>query len=161
MEISQAIQALGSEIVAERQAAAEMLAKSGTVARAAAVGLCRAANDTDETVREWANAALEEMGPPPSAEKESLAELLEAPEGTAYWAVTLLGRLEGEAHSISAKLAALVQYEATPAEVRNRALWSLEKIGSRTPEVKQAAEAAAKSENPRTARLAAKLLAQM
>ncbi|HUG89960.1 MAG TPA: HEAT repeat domain-containing protein, partial [Planctomycetaceae bacterium] len=59
-----------------RAAAAERLARLGPAGRGAAVPLVRASGDADESVREWAVAALEELGPPDVGDVGALAALL-------------------------------------------------------------------------------------
>ncbi len=85
-------QRLKSSDVREREAAAEALSQMGPDAAYAAVGLVGACAD-EESVQQWAVAALEELGPPPA---ESLGELTKLASSsdplTAFWAITLLGR---------------------------------------------------------------------
>ena len=79
-----------------RADAAEALARLGAEAREAAVALVRASGDRDSNVRDWAVAALEELGPPPAADVEPLAALATNPEtNIAYWSCTLLGAAQG------------------------------------------------------------------
>lgn len=159
MDASTWIDALSDPNLEQRRQAAQALAQHREAAQGAVIPLCRAVSDEDEQVREWCHAALEELGPPPEEERDALLDLITAKELTAYWAVTLLGRLHGAARPAALPLAALVERTETPDEVRNRALWALGKIGVQAPEVRAALEKASQSENPRTARLAAKALA--
>lgn len=159
MDASTWIDALLETNLDNRRQAAQALAQHREAAQAAVIPLCRAASDGDEQVREWCHAALEELGPPPEEERDALLDLITAEELTAYWAVTLLGRLGNAAQPAALPLAALVERTETPDEVRNRALWALGKIGGQAPEIRAALERAAQNENPRTARLAAKALA--
>lgn len=101
------------------------------------------------------------MGAPASEEQDALADLFTAEEATAYWAVTLVGRLKPKDLAIPKQLAQLVENEKTPEEVQNRAIWALGQIGLNSPEVQTALENAAKSPSPRTARLATKALANL
>ena len=49
----------------------------------------------EESVREWATAALEEIGVPQASDLTQFAELLGSPNpDVAYWAATMIGRLE-------------------------------------------------------------------
>ena len=158
MEASHAVQALGGTNVEERRGAAEACAKDPRIALAAIVPLCRCCSDADEQVSQWSQAALEELGPPEVDELDSLLELSTSAELTAYWAVTLIGRLEEKAAPAAADLAKLIEKDDTPVEVRNRAIWAIGQIGVGDAAVKATLEKAAQSDNPRTARLAAKAL---
>ncbi len=160
MEASHAIQALGGTNLEERREAAEACAKDPTIAMAAIVPLCCCCSDSDEQVSQWSQAALEELGPPATDELEALIELTAADESTAYWAVTLIGRLEGEAAPAAGHLARVVDQDSTPIEVRNRAIWAISRIGLIDSKIKTILENAARSENPRTARLASKALSK-
>ena len=60
--------------------------------------MVRAVGNASDEVREWVVSALEELGPPRGADVEPLAGLLEHDDAdVAYWAATLMGRLEAEA----------------------------------------------------------------
>ncbi len=64
----------------------------------AVVPLARACGDQEETVREWAVAALEELGAPPVADLAVRASLLaDQSVDVGYWAATLLRRLGEDA----------------------------------------------------------------
>ncbi len=148
------IAALESSDVAERCRAAEEISRLGEDARAAAVALTRACGDEAEEVRESAVAALEELGPPPISELMSLAALLgDSNADVAYWAVTLLGRLEGEA--APALHALTVALSTSPhLAVRQRAAWALGAIGPAAARARSALNQAATSDDPRLADLA-------
>ncbi|QDU78039.1 hypothetical protein Pan97_51190 [Bremerella volcania] len=161
MEVSHAVQALGGTNTEERRKAAEACAKDPSIAMAAIVPLCRCCGDRDEQVSQWSQAALEELGPPEADELESLLELTTSAELTAYWAVTLVGRLQAKASPAAAHLANLIEKEDTPVEVRNRAIWAIGQIGAVDESIKTTLEKAAQSENARTARLASKALSNM
>ena len=92
-DLSALIEQLASADGDRRAEAAELLCRAGTGATAAVVPLLKACGDSDDRVREWAVAALEEIGPPPSA---AIGRLVECAGGKdplgAYWAATLLGR---------------------------------------------------------------------
>jgi len=144
---------------AARLAAAEQLARAGEEAAQGAVPLVKACGDADEQVREQAVAALEELGPPPSAAIADLIPLVAATGPlTAYWAITLLGR-SGQA--AAAAVAALTERLGPPAppEVAQRAAWALGKIGPAAAAAASALRTAAASADPRLARLAAEALA--
>ncbi len=108
-DVPQLLAALTAAEPAERARAAEQLSRLGPHARAAAVPLARACGDQDEEVREWAVAALEELGAPPVADLAVLASLLADHSADAgYWAATLLGRLgEDAAPAVPALASAL------------------------------------------------------
>src|SRR5687767_8379540 len=77
----------------DRAAAAEALARLGSQAREAAVALVRATGDREASVRDWAVAALEDLGIPLATDLDALAALAANPDlNIAYWACTLLGR---------------------------------------------------------------------
>lgn len=158
MEASHAVQSLGGTNLEERRQAAEACAKDPSIAMAALIPLCRCCSDSDEQVSQWSSAALEELGPPSVDELDSLVELTTSEESTAYWAVTLIGRLESKGAPAAKHLANLIEKEKTPVEVRNRAIWAIGQIGVTDAAIKVTLEKAAQSENARTARLAAKAL---
>ena len=160
LEPSQIIQDLSAAEASKRLAAAEACAKQPELAKMAVIPLCRVASDPDEQVVEWASAALEEMGPPSSDELDALVGMFSAVEATAYWAVTLVGRLKPSDAAVSKRLAELIVAAPTPDEVRNRAIWAIDQIGASGPEVQQALEQAAQSQSPRTSRLATKALSK-
>lgn len=161
MEASHAVQSLGGTNLEERRKAAEACAKDPSIAMAAIVPLCRCCSDSDEQVSQWSEAALEELGPPAVDELDSLVELTTSTESTAYWAVTLIGRLQSEGAPAAKHLARLIENEKTPVEVRNRAIWAIGQIGAADAAIKGILEKAAQSENARTARLAEKALSQV
>ena len=124
------IEQLAAEDLSVRQRAAEKLATLEDAAAPAALALIHALQDNDETVREFANAALESLGPPEQQTVDELEQLLtHSHADTAYWAATLLGRLEDGAMSAveSLKTAAA---EHPSAEARKRATWALSKIAN-------------------------------
>ncbi|MBI1248574.1 hypothetical protein GC197_12135 [bacterium] len=161
MDASTAIQALSGSDIPKRREAAEACAKNTGLTQAAIVPLCRCCQDEDEQVREWSNAALEESGPPAVDELPALVDLTKAPESTAYWAVTLLGRLQSDGAAALPALVTLIEAPKTPTEVLNRALWAIGQIGEGDQSVRSALEHAAQSENPRTSRLAVSALAKL
>lgn len=142
----------------ERADAAERLCRAGEAASVAAADLVRACGDADDRVREWAAAALEELGSPPTDATKSLTELAGSSDPlVAYWAVTLLGRSGASAASAATLLAGLVD-GATDMAVRQRAAWALGKIGTGASAVRDALARAAGNSDPRLARLAAEAL---
>ncbi len=144
-----------------RAAAAEQLAHLAEEARPAAVSLVEAMGDTDNTVRDWAYAALESLGPPPANEAAALAKLAEDPRlDVAYWAVILLGRLAADVGLASTDATPLVTaltdalLNHTEIAVRERAAWALGKFGPLAASARRALEQAASDSRPRLSRLA-------
>jgi HEAT repeat protein len=142
-----------------RAAAAEALAQMATAAAPAAVSLVEACRDDDERVREWAVAALEDMGPPLEEAVKPLTLLVgDANPLAAYWAATLLGRCgEGAASAVDA-LAKGVD-SGVDSSVRQRAAWALGQIGPAASATRGVLEKAAGSADERLARLAKAALA--
>lgn len=154
MEVPQAIVALASDDALQRAAAAERLAQAAEDAKSAAVPLVRAAGDADESVREWAVAALESLGAPPTENQMELAALLSDPRlDVAYWSATLLGRLGAEAKDSTAALAQALQSHPEIA-VRQQAAQALAKIGRPAASAVAALQVASSSADPRLARVA-------
>jgi HEAT repeat protein len=124
------VKQLASSNVTDRAGAAEKLNALGEDAAPAAVALVRALAADDEQTREFANSALEGMGPPPPSEVDELEQLLTNENSdVAYWAATLLGRLEGGAvQAVESLKSASADHPS--AEVRKRATWALGKIAS-------------------------------
>ncbi len=158
-EIQQFSAALHSADVAARAAAAEQLCHAGPDAAPATLELVRACGD-EASVREWAVAALEELGPPAKELVEPLGKLAADNDATvAYWAVTLLGRLGPDAVGSEHKLAAVL--EKSPDEaVRERAAWALGEMKAKSAGTIAALETASKAPSPRLARLAKSALEQ-
>lgn len=153
------ILALAAMDPAKRLEAAEQLMQMAEEAAPAAVALVRAAGDENEEVREAAVGALEGLGPPPAELLPELTALLrDSQPDRAYWAVTLLGRLEAAA---APAVPDLVQVLGPPApiEVRQRAAWALGKLGPKAVSAKPALEAAAGDRDPRLSRMAKEALA--
>ncbi len=121
MSISQLINDLNSDQLAVRRRAAEQLAAAPDAA--AAVSLVRACGDADEQVREWAVAALEQLGPPDAADGPAILNLLtNANRDVRYWSATLLGRLGRLGASAVGPLGEAVENDPDSA-VRQRAAW--------------------------------------
>jgi HEAT repeat protein len=156
MDVSLHIDGLNSSAAAERRHAAEQLALAPDAA--AAVSLVRACGDGDEQVREWAVAALEQMGVPDVADAVALAELLAAEPGDVrYWAATLLGRLEEQASGAVGPLIRTLDTDQAPA-VRQRAAWALGRIGRVAVPARESLTRAAAGGDARLARLAKEAL---
>lgn len=155
---------LTSPEVNSRREAAQALAVLGPDAADAVQELVRAVADEDEQVRECAVSALEDLGPLPSGSETSLIQQLASPQpDVAYWAATLLGRLQGQARSALAPLAHFLRESPHPA-VQQRIAWALGQIleqldpGSVEPalqaELKRELGIAAEAQDHRLARLA-------
>lgn len=158
-DVSTWISRLDSTDAQERAAAAERLAQLGPDAAAAAVPLVEACRTDDDRLREWAVAALEELGPPPPADVSRLTLLVSDKNPLAgYWAATLLGRSGEGAASAVAALAACVG-SAADVSVRQRAAWALGQIGPAAASARAVLEKAAGDADPRLARLASEALA--
>lgn len=147
---------------ARRLRAAENLARLGEAARGAAVPLARTAGDPSESVREWAVAALEGLGPPDREDLSALQQMVLTAEhdDSVYWAVTLIGRLGAVASPAVPVLAKTLQ-EANSVAVRQRSAWALGRIGPDAAAARQTLEQASGSDDPRLARLAANALQQI
>lgn len=159
--ITTLVERMSGPDAAERAAAAETLCRAGDGARSAAAALVIACGDPDDAVREWAAAALEELGAPPTELIPELTGLASADHPlVAYWAVTLLGRGgEGAGAAVPALGACLEPGNAI--EVRQRACWALGKIGPAAAAVRTALVAAAADPDPRLSRLAGEALANL
>ncbi|MDY0170040.1 MAG: HEAT repeat domain-containing protein [Thermoguttaceae bacterium] len=145
----------------KRSQAAERLSQLGSEAAPAAVALVRASGDDSEEVREYAVAALEEMGPPRIEDIDHLTSLLgEQKSDLGYWAATLLGRLGNDAVSAVPALASAVVGNHEEA-VRQRAAWALGQIGPPAAPALDALKQAAASGDPRLTRLAQRAIEQI
>lgn len=147
--------------VLQRRTAAERMCQLGPSARSAATALVRATADDDETVREWAVAALEELGVPDEAALDELSPLTAHPkQDVAYWAVTLLARFKDRAARCCPAMVKTLQTHASLA-VRQRAAWALGQIGVDNESVLEALRAASHEENRRLSRLAERAIQQI
>ena len=149
--------ALTNPDTAIRAQAAENLCLAGPDSVGAAIELVQACGD-DESVQQWAVAALEELGPP---DVEARQEILNLTKSThplvAYWAATLLGRLGPKASDCQTGLAEVLA-KTTDLSVQERTAWALGKIGVSTEAAVKVLKQAATSANPRLARVAAQSL---
>ncbi len=160
-DLAALVNQLRSGSPATRQEAAQRLAGLEGEAQAAAVALVEAVATDDDQLREWVTAALENLGPPRADDDRQLAALVEQPSvDVAYWAATLLGRLEAAAAPAVPQLANALREHAQMA-VRERAAWALGKIGPPALAAEQALAEAAASEHRRLARLAQEALANV
>jgi len=152
MSVSDAVNDLNSRDLAVRRRAAEQLAAHPDAG--AAVPLVRACGDADETVREWAVAALEGLGAPEAADAAALAQLLRGGHcHVRYWSATLLGRLGRHAASAVGPLSEATERDSDSA-VRQRAAWALGEIGPSAAAARPVLAQAAAGDDPRLARLA-------
>ena len=109
-------------------AAAEELARLAEGARPAIVSLVQHCGSTDEDLRNWCTAALEEIGAPSVEQIDELALLASsANTDVAFWAATLLGRAGTLASSATTVLLERSTDRTSP-EVQKRAAWALERI---------------------------------
>ncbi len=160
-DVVQLVSCLSDTNPAKRAQAAEGLSRLGPQSAPAAVALVRACGDETEEVREYAVAALEEMGSPNIEDIQSLVALLNDPKtDIGYWAATLLGRLESDAASAVPALAAAVT-EASEGAVRQRAAWALGRIGLPAAPALSVLNEAAASSDLRLARLAQRAIGQI
>ena len=158
-QIAEWIAKLAAADAATRADAAEHLCRAGLDAVPAAVPLVKACGDADDQARDWAVAALEELGsPPPDAIGDLTALVGSGNALVAYWATTLLGRSGQAAAAATGALATVLDSGGDPA-VAERAAWALGKVGPRAASARPALERAASASNPRLARLAQEALA--
>lgn len=144
---------LKSQNLSTRATAAEHLSQAGEDAAFAAVELVQACGD-DESVSQFAVAALEDMGPPAADSRKPLSNLLTSPDANVgYWAATLIGRLEDAGKDCQDDLAALLASSAADA-VRERAAWALGQVGADSEQAIAALKQAAESGAARLQRLA-------
>jgi HEAT repeats len=160
-QVRKLVALLESGSLAERRDAAEKLAQLESDARGAAVPLVATCHTDDEQLLEWATAALEGLGAPEESDVEKLAALVERPSlDVAYWAATLLGRLEAGAAPAVPNLAEALGTHPEMA-VRQRAAWALGKIGPAAAAARDALAQAAESPDRRLARLASEALGRL
>ncbi len=152
---------LSSAETATRREAAESLARLGTDAARAAIQLVKACGDSDEQVRDWAVEALEELSAPDVSTESELQSLVNDDSlDVAFWATTLLGRLESEAAAAVETLAkAIINHPELV--VRQRAAWALGKIGNAASSAVPQLEQASTSDDARLARFATSALASI
>lgn len=130
-----------------------------TDAAPAAVPLVEACRDADDRVREWAVAALEDVGPPLEDAVAPLTLLVGDKNPLAgYWAATLLGR-SGESAASAVNALAKAVDSAADLSVRQRAAWALGQIGPAASAARGVLEKAAGDADARLARLASEALA--
>lgn len=142
-----------------RLQSAEALATMSEAAAPASLQLLEAVGDGDQRVSEAATAALEGMGPPSVDSVDALAEKLSHPEASvAYWAATLLGRLESQAAGAVQTLCAVLANNSTPTQVRQRSAWALGCMGPAAGASLETLQSAQQESDPRLARLATRAI---
>lgn len=142
-----------------RASAAESLCRAGNESAGATLDLLAACGDA-ESVRIWAVAALEDLGPPELETVEPLSDLVLSPNSLiAFWATTLLGRLGSPAVTTQDVIASVLS-NSKDAAVQERSAWALGKIGITSNGALAALNQARASSNPRLARLAETALSQ-
>jgi HEAT repeat protein len=160
-DFSRLIASLSDSNAAKRAEAAEQLAQLGADAQPAAVALVLACGDEADEVRQWAAAALEQMGPPQPSDVEHLTPLIEAQSpDVGYWAVTLLGRLKAGAASAVEALAYAIAGSPHPS-VRQRSAWAAGQIGPAAVAALPSLRKAADDPDSRLARLAQQAIDQI
>jgi len=154
IEIAVLIAALQQPSAAERVEAARILCQAGAEANSAAIALVGAVGDDEDEVRQWASAALEELGPPRPEDLEKLSQFLGKPQSDrAYWAATLIGRLGPEGLPALAALESAVRSQKST-HVREQATWAIGQIGPEAHAAEATLREAATSKEPRLRRLA-------
>lgn len=143
----------------ERVVAAQKLCQAGPLAQPAAVALVEATVDESDEVRQWATAALEDLGPPAASDQDKLADLLvRRQDDRAYWAATLLGRL-GSSGAPALRFLEQVAGSAAPLNVRQQAVWAIGRLGSVACGAEATLRSLEQSPDPRLRRLAEEALA--
>ncbi len=161
MDVPQLIANLKSPTAATRAEAAEQLCHLEDGAQPAAVELIQATADADDSVRQWATAALESLGPPATADCQKIAALLASPKlDIAYWSAMLMGRLESAAAAAVPKLTIALTSHPEQA-VREQSAWALGQIGPAASAALPALKTAAADPRPRLARLAKTAIEQI
>lgn len=151
---------LRSPDAAQRATAAEELSHLGEGAQPAALGLLVACEDEDPTVCEQAISALESLGPPALADLPQILPLTQSSAtDVAYWAITLLGRLEAQAKAAVEPLTGCLAPQR-PLAVRQRAAWALGRIGYAPAATLTALQQASQDPDPRLSRLALQAMQQ-
>lgn len=154
-----AVSALSSTNLQERIAAAEFAATHPQACRSWAVDLVIAAGDRSDSVAIAAAEALEMLGPPQVGQLAGLIDVAgkNSDGESAYWAVTLIGRLgPAAANATDALVKALTASPYLP--VRERAAWALARIGTAAASASAALRNAAENGPPRLRRLATQAL---
>lgn len=113
----------------------------------------------DESMSEWAAEALENCGPPLESDLDFLIHLTQDQEDdVGCWACKLIGRLGAKANTFQESLAVVVASEKNGLALRQQAALTLASIGTLTAASREALLAAARSHDPRLARIAIQAL---
>jgi HEAT repeat protein len=164
-----AISQLQSQQFSDRLGAAEYAAQHPEQCRHLAAALAAAAGDANDSVAMAAAEALEMLGAPPPALLPELLQLAQssisrphsliasADGETAYWAVTLIGRL-GPVAAPATECLTQVLNTSIHLPVRERAAWAIARIGTAAASATGALRQAAASGPPRLKRLATQAL---
>lgn len=145
--------------VADRLAAVEFASQNPELCRSLAVPLAIATGDGNSSVAMLAAEALEMLGVPARSQLPELIQLIESNRDgeTAYWTVTLIGRLGPQAAPATAALTRTLS-DSAYLPVRERAAWALARIGTAAASAAAALSSAADSGPPRLSRLATQAL---
>ena len=161
MDVAQLTADLRSKDAATRAAGAEQLTHLEEGAQPAALELVLATADADESVRQWATAALESLGAPAAKDLPELAKLLgDGRLDVAYWAATLLGRLGLAAAEAVPALSKSLDAHSEVA-VREHCALALGQIGPAAASALTALNRAAADPRPRLSRLAKQAIEQI
>ncbi|MFG0260982.1 MAG: HEAT repeat domain-containing protein [Novipirellula sp. JB048] len=145
---------LASERVDDKLATLQTLSHQEAVS-GITVACIELVDDAEEEVRMWASEALQRAVQPDRGEVDALAELLRQPNAgeIAYWAATMLGRLQSDAvEGVGALQDCLLHSSYLPA--RERAAWALAQIGPPAASAIGSLEAVSAEAPPRLKRLA-------
>lgn len=160
-DLAQLAQQLTGSDAANKRTAAAALAKLGPDAAEAAAAMVQAVGSDDDELQSWLTNALESLGPPPVAQIGLLATSLMSDQAdVAYWAATLLGRLESQAAPAVAALGQLLAGNKH-LSARQQAARALGAIGPAAASAAAALEHAAASDDKRLARLSTEALAKV
>lgn len=153
------IDSLSSEDPRVAASAAESLAQSSASIQSAAVPLSIAAGSEDESLCEWASAALESLGSPNESDLDALSDLVKlyleakAHPATAYWALTLMSRLGPTAATELGTIIQAAEFTGD-ASVKEKAVLCLGTIGSMAQAALPILNRLAADDSPRLSRLA-------
>lgn len=137
----------------ERIQTLALLAGLGELAAPASVAVLNCLLDQSETVREYANETLENMGPPRLQDGDEIAKRLEQENSDiVYWAVTLIGRLGSDAAEFVIPVTNALNHSESM--VKERAAWTLGRIGRPAMAAIPVLKSAMKSESARLSHLA-------
>lgn len=157
-DLSSLISQLHSNDSSIRASAAESICHLGADALPATIALVEACADKNSDVREWAVAALEDIGPPSTASIPHLTLMIgDTDPLVEYWVITLLGRCRENAMNAVPDLIASIDSKKDLA-VRQRALWALCKIRPPLVVVQDVLEKVADHDDPRLSDMARRVI---